>query len=228
MISFGQAEHKKTIYFANNSSALDQKSLKSIDSLVSICSIQADYSITLWGHTDDVGSNEFNKLLSDRRVLAVMDYFLTKNLPANKIKNESFGETKPFTSNDSENNRAKNRRVEIKLDIRKVEPTIAIPENNVAIPENTEEDKDTIGWPDDNGILVRPGTRDYRVPRTLKGRVEISVFTTTAEMEAENFTTVTTAGIALTSNVIICVRRVIDVNCDLPQPIKIYIPTSIN
>lgn len=219
--SFGQSEHKKTIYFANNSSTLDQKSLKSIDSLVSICSNQTDFSITLFGHTDDIGSNEYNKGLSERRVSAVMDYFLTKNLPANKVKNESFGETKPFTSNDSENNRAKNRRVEIKLNIRKVEDT-------VVIPENKNKDKDTIAWSGENRIILRPGTREYKVPGTLDGRVEISVITTVKEMEAENFTTVTTDGTALTSNVILCIRGPIDVNCELPQPIKIYIPASSN
>lgn len=219
IISFGQLEYKKTIYFANNSSTLDQKSLKSIDSLVSICSNQTDFSIALFGHTDDIGSNEYNKGLSERRVSAVMDYLLIKNLPANKVKNESFGETKPFTSNDSENNRAKNRRVEIKLNIRKVEDT-------VVIPENKKEDKDTIAWPGENRIILRPGTRDYKVPGTLEGRVKISVINTTMGMEAENFTTVTTDGTALTSNVIFCVRGAIDVNCKLPQPIKIYIPVN--
>ncbi len=221
IISFGQAELKKTIYFANNSSTLDQKSIKSIDSLVSICSNQTDFSITLFGHTDDIGSNEYNKGLSERRVSAVMDYFIIKNLPPNKVKNESFGETKPFTSNDSENNRAKNRRVEIKLNIRKVEDT-------VVIPENKNKDKDTIAWPGENRIVLRPGTRDYKVPGTLEGRVKISVINTTRGMEAENFTTVTTDGTALTSNVIFCVRGLIDVNCELPQPIKIYIPASSN
>jgi hypothetical protein len=221
IICFGQSEHKKTIYFANDSATLDQKSIKSIDSLVSICSNQTDFSISLFGHTDDVGSNEYNKGLSERRVSAVMDYFLTKNLPANKVHNESFGETKPFTSNESENNRAKNRRVEIELNIRKVEDTIII-------PEDKNEDKDTIAWPGENAIVVRPGTRAYKVPGTLEGRVKISVINTTMGMEPENFTTVTTDGTALTSNVIFCVRGPIDVNCELPQPIKIYIPVSSN
>ena len=217
IISFGQSEYKRTIYFANNSSTLDQKSLKSIDSLVSICSSQTDFSIALFGHTDDIGSNEFNKELSDRRVSAVMDYFTTRNITADKVNTESFGETKPFTSNDSENNRAKNRRVEIILTVQKSEPKVIIPESN----------KDTLGWPGDNAILVSAGTRNYRVPGTLKNQVEISVITTTSEMEAQNISTLTTEDSALTSNIMICIRGPVgSAPCDLPNPIRIYIPAS--
>lgn len=228
MVSFGQAVLQKTIYFASNSATLDQKSLRSIDSLASLCSNQTNYSITLWGHTDAIGSLEFNKGLSERRASAVMDYFLTKNVSANKFKHESFGETKPFTSNASENTRAQNRRVEIMLEIQKAEPTAVVPQNTNEGKDTLEQDKDTLAWPGDNAIVVKPGTREYRVPRTERGRVNISLITTTAEMETENITTATTDGLALTSNIMFCIKRVADGDCKLPEPIKIYIPVGTN
>lgn len=228
IVSFGQAVLQKTIYFASNSATLDQKSLRSIDSLASLCSNQTNYSITLWGHTDAIGSLEFNKGLSERRASAVMDYFLTKNIPASKFKHESFGETKPFTSNASENTRAQNRRVEITLEIQKVEPTAVVPQNNNEGQDTLEQDKDTLAWPGDNAIVVKPGKSAYRVPGTEKGRVNIGLITTTAEMEAENITTVTTDGFSLTSNIMFSIAPVIGCDCKLPRPIKIYIPAGID
>lgn len=67
------------------------------------------------GHTDDTGTRKANKLVSERRAHAVHEYLLGKGLEAERIISEGKGVSNPLLPNDSEENRAKNRRVEFVL-----------------------------------------------------------------------------------------------------------------
>ncbi len=65
------------------------------------------------GHTDSVGTEEYNQKLSERRANAVMKYLVTKvGIDANRLKAVGYGELKPAYPNDTKENRANNRRVE--------------------------------------------------------------------------------------------------------------------
>lgn len=69
--------------------------------------------VTLAGHTDNIGSEEYNLKLSQRRAASVRAYLVEKGGIDNKrITLSSFGKAKPTNSNDTEEGRAKNRRVE--------------------------------------------------------------------------------------------------------------------
>ena len=65
------------------------------------------------GHTDSVGSDEFNQQLSENRAGAVRDYFLQQGIPSNNLTARGFGETTPVASNDTAEGRQGNRRVEL-------------------------------------------------------------------------------------------------------------------
>ena len=65
------------------------------------------------GHTDNVGSPEYNKGLSKRRAHAVMEYFVSKGIPQVRLKAVGYGLTKPVASNATPDGRAKNRRVQL-------------------------------------------------------------------------------------------------------------------
>lgn len=67
----------------------------------------------LSGHTDSRGSERYNQALSQRRVDAVRDYLIANGIPANRLRTEAYGETRPVASNDTPAGRALNRRVEI-------------------------------------------------------------------------------------------------------------------
>jgi outer membrane protein OmpA-like peptidoglycan-associated protein len=67
------------------------------------------------GHTDSVGSDEYNLSLSERRAEAVRDYFIQQGVPANSIEARGFGKTEPIASNDTPEGRQQNRRVELVL-----------------------------------------------------------------------------------------------------------------
>jgi len=65
------------------------------------------------GHTDSVGSDEYNQQLSEKRAAAVRDYLTQQGLPTNSVRARGFGETQPVASNDTAAGRQQNRRVEM-------------------------------------------------------------------------------------------------------------------
>jgi outer membrane protein OmpA-like peptidoglycan-associated protein len=67
------------------------------------------------GHTDSVGSEEYNLALSDRRAKAVFDYLTSRGVDPSRLKSQGFGESNPIAPNDTEAGRAQNRRVEITI-----------------------------------------------------------------------------------------------------------------
>jgi outer membrane protein OmpA-like peptidoglycan-associated protein len=71
--------------------------------------------IDVYGHTDSTGSDAFNQRLSEQRASTVMNYLISRGVPAARLRSQGFGETMPVASNDTIDGRAKNRRVEIKI-----------------------------------------------------------------------------------------------------------------
>jgi outer membrane protein OmpA-like peptidoglycan-associated protein len=65
------------------------------------------------GFTDSVGSDEFNKRLSEQRASSVREYFLTQSVPADSVTAIGFGKDRPVASNDTPTGRQLNRRVEL-------------------------------------------------------------------------------------------------------------------
>ena len=74
-----------------------------------------DYTISVNGHTDDVGSDAYNQKLSERRAEAVRDYLIKAGLPAEIFTVQGHGKSLPLVRGSSEEARAKNRRVELGL-----------------------------------------------------------------------------------------------------------------
>jgi outer membrane protein OmpA-like peptidoglycan-associated protein/Tol biopolymer transport system component len=76
---------------------------------------QYNLKINILGHTDNVGADQRNQSLSDNRANAVRDYLVSKGCPADHISAQGFGESQPVSTNDTDEGRAQNRRVEIKI-----------------------------------------------------------------------------------------------------------------
>jgi outer membrane protein OmpA-like peptidoglycan-associated protein len=71
--------------------------------------------LDVYGHTDATGSDAYNEALSQRRATAVADYLAGKGVRPVRLGTRGFGETQPIASNDTDEGRAANRRVEIKI-----------------------------------------------------------------------------------------------------------------
>jgi outer membrane protein OmpA-like peptidoglycan-associated protein len=104
----------ENIFFDLGKATLKPESKPSLDELFKILD-KNDIYIELGGHTDSIGSNESNQLLSQERVNSVKNYLLDKGVKPDRITAVGYGETKPVVSNSTEEGRAKNRRVEVKI-----------------------------------------------------------------------------------------------------------------
>jgi outer membrane protein OmpA-like peptidoglycan-associated protein len=71
--------------------------------------------VSIEGHTDSVGSDEYNQDLSERRAQSVRDYFVRGGIPAGAVDARGFGKAEPVASNESPEGRQQNRRVELVL-----------------------------------------------------------------------------------------------------------------
>jgi outer membrane protein OmpA-like peptidoglycan-associated protein len=71
--------------------------------------------IEIGGHTDAVGNDASNQLLSEQRAQSVSNYLVSNQVDASRIESKGYGETTPIATNDTEEGRALNRRTEFKV-----------------------------------------------------------------------------------------------------------------
>ena len=72
-----------------------------------------DLRLAVEGHTDSVGGDDYNQVLSEQRAGAVRDYLTQQGMPATSVSAKGFGKTQPVASNDTSGGRQQNRRVEL-------------------------------------------------------------------------------------------------------------------
>jgi outer membrane protein OmpA-like peptidoglycan-associated protein len=71
--------------------------------------------VAVEGHTDSVGTDDYNQQLSERRAQAVRDYFVQQGINSASVEAHGYGETEPIATNDTAEGRQQNRRVELIL-----------------------------------------------------------------------------------------------------------------
>lgn len=104
------------ILFNYNSSQLNRRFIKSLDSIVSIITVKGFKKIEVLGHTDNIGTEKFNNELSLNRANTIRNYILSKTSASeNLVEATGLGERKPVATNKTESGRRRNRRVEIIL-----------------------------------------------------------------------------------------------------------------
>lgn len=103
------------IYFNPNESSLTDFARLMLAELTHILEQQKSIVIEIGAYTDDTGSDDYNLELSEKRALAVKTFLLEKGADERQLIVKGYGETSPKVPNDSEANRALNRRVEFKI-----------------------------------------------------------------------------------------------------------------
>lgn len=101
------------IQFEFDQSELRPRERELLSRIVGILLTSEGYRIQVFGHTDDVGSREYNQALSERRARAVRDYLVEAGLDPSIISTKGLGKSQPLVEGVDEQARAKNRRVEI-------------------------------------------------------------------------------------------------------------------
>ena len=103
------------VTFPVDSSAIEPSFRPTLDDVAASLVKYPNSLIDVYGHTDSTGSDTYNQALSERRARAVADYLTSRGVAASRLRSQGFGETQPVASNLTEEGRAANRRVEIKI-----------------------------------------------------------------------------------------------------------------
>ncbi len=102
------------IFFATGSADLAPESTPTLKEIGQMLNEHADLSLTIEGHTDNVGSAEANQTLSEKRAAAVKAYIVsTFGIAESRLDSKGLGASKPAASNDTPEGRQQNRRVEL-------------------------------------------------------------------------------------------------------------------
>lgn len=107
----------KDLYFKTGKSVIMEDSKKNVDEVIVVMQKNPDMKIEVQGYTDNKGSVKMNQKLSEKRAKAVMDYMVSKGVAKNRITAKGYGVDNPVDTNDTEEGRANNRRVELKPEI---------------------------------------------------------------------------------------------------------------
>lgn len=105
----------KDVLFETGSAKLNPSSYKSLDELATFMKRKTTMVIEIAGHTDNVGTEESNLTLSQKRAETVRNYLVAKGVLATRITAKGYGQNKPVADNNSEDGRKQNRRTEVRI-----------------------------------------------------------------------------------------------------------------
>ncbi len=134
---FSELLGRARIRFESGRATIDQDSKGLLDRLIETALRCPTANIEVAGHTDSDGDNAANKTLSEKRAQAVAEYLVLAGLPTDRLKAVGYGSTQPLAPNDSEENKAKNRRIDfvVSADAPKPpEPVVAPPNKPASEP----------------------------------------------------------------------------------------------
>lgn len=103
------------VYFDTDKYNINYKSQETLNKLVDVFKEFQDTNILVVGHTDSVGSEDYNMTLSKNRAYAVTNFLIGKGIISERFTTNWFGESQPIQDNSTANGRAKNRRVNVAI-----------------------------------------------------------------------------------------------------------------
>ncbi|GAB3815760.1 OmpA family protein [Pontibacter rugosus] len=114
-VKSGVAMVLNNLFFDTGKYELEKKSKTELNKIIGFLQQNPHIKIEISGHTDDVGSDQANQVLSERRAKAVVDYLSGNGIGKERFRYKGYGETKPVKPNTSEEDRQLNRRIEMRV-----------------------------------------------------------------------------------------------------------------
>jgi len=115
-VHVGAVINLKNVFFDFDMSDLKSQSVTELNRVIKLLNDYPEIKIQLEGHTDSKGTDEYNIALSERRVTSVKEFLISRGVPAARIPNViGYGEGKPIDTNETDEGRANNRRVELRI-----------------------------------------------------------------------------------------------------------------
>lgn len=105
-------EFKEKVLFGYDQSDLSAQAKTNLTKLANVLNKYPDTNIEVLGHTDDKGTDQYNQGLSERRAIAASNYLKAQGIASSRLSTRGLGESDPKVANDTDVNRAENRRVE--------------------------------------------------------------------------------------------------------------------
>ncbi len=115
-IALGKKDILRNLFFETNSYILKKESKNELSQIIRFMKINPSVKLEISGHTDNIGENKNNQLLSENRAKSVLEYLIKagKFMP-NRFSSKGYGKSQPIASNKTEVGRAENRRTEFKI-----------------------------------------------------------------------------------------------------------------
>ena len=114
-LEIGTTVRLNNIFFENAKTALMKTSFAELNKVIKLMQENDQMEIQISGHTDAIGSENSNQLLSESRAASVMAYLIENGISASRISSKGFGESKPVADNNTEEGKQLNRRVEFTI-----------------------------------------------------------------------------------------------------------------
>ncbi|MCJ8167404.1 OmpA family protein [Pontibacter sp. E15-1] len=114
-IKAGAAVVLNNLFFDTGRYDLKPISKTELNKLIRFLELNGNVRMQIAGHTDDVGTEKDNQVLSEKRAKAVVEYLSANGIGKNRLSFKGFGESKPIVENTSEENRQQNRRIEMRV-----------------------------------------------------------------------------------------------------------------
>lgn len=114
-IKEGATVRLENVFFETDSYMLDPRSKVELKEVVEFLSDNPEVRIMLEGHTDNVGSEEYNLDLSENRARSVYNYLVEQGIDEERLEYEGYGFSQPEETNETEEGRARNRRTEMRI-----------------------------------------------------------------------------------------------------------------
>ncbi len=105
----------KNVHFETGRATLTISSYPALNELVEALKNKQNLIIEIAGHTDNVGTHEYNLKLSQDRAEAVRNYLISKGIAPHRVQAKGYADSQPVASNATEEGRAKNRRTEVRI-----------------------------------------------------------------------------------------------------------------
>ncbi|HPG74206.1 MAG TPA: OmpA family protein, partial [Bacteroidales bacterium] len=114
-VSVGSKIILKNIFFDYDKASLRPESMPELNRLVTLLNAYPKMRIEIGGHTDSHGSLQYNTKLSNDRAKSVVDFLIEKGINADRLEYKGYAFTEPIATNDTDEGRQQNRRVEFKV-----------------------------------------------------------------------------------------------------------------
>jgi len=105
----------RNIFFDFDKATLRPESKTELERVYTLLMENPRMKVRIAGHTDSQGSDEYNQRLSEARAKSVQDYLISRGIPANRLAFIGYGESRPIDTNDTDEGRQNNRRVELEI-----------------------------------------------------------------------------------------------------------------